>query len=48
MEFIQFHPTALKHSSILISESARGEGGYLVNSKGERFIDELLPRDIVG
>ncbi len=47
MEFIQFHPTALKHSSILISESARGEGGYLVNSKGERFIDELLPRDIV-
>jgi len=47
MEFIQFHPTALQHSSILISESARGEGGYLVNSKGERFIDELLPRDIV-
>ena len=47
MEFIQFHPTALRHSSILISESARGEGGYLVNSKGERFIDELLPRDIV-
>ncbi len=47
MEFIQFHPTALKHSSILISESARGEGGYLVNSNGERFIDELLPRDVV-
>jgi succinate dehydrogenase / fumarate reductase flavoprotein subunit len=47
MEFIQFHPTALKHSSILVSESARGEGGYLVNSKGERFIDELLPRDKV-
>ncbi len=47
MEFVQFHPTALKHSSVLISESARGEGGYLVNSKGERFIDELLPRDIV-
>ena len=47
MEFVQFHPTALKHSSILISESARGEGGYLLNSKGERFIDELLPRDIV-
>ena len=47
IEFIQFHPTALKGSSILISESARGEGGHLVNSKGVRFIDELLPRDIV-
>jgi len=47
MEFIQFHPTALKGSSILISESARGEGGYLVNSDGERFIDELKPRDEV-
>jgi len=47
MEFVQFHPTALKSSASLISESARGEGGYLVNSKGERFIDELLPRDIV-
>jgi len=47
MEFVQFHPTALKSSSILISESARGEGGYLVNSDGERFIDELKPRDVV-
>lgn len=47
MEFVQFHPTALKGSNILISESARGEGGYLVTSKGERFINELLPRDIV-
>ncbi|WOE70202.1 FAD-dependent oxidoreductase [Hydrogenimonas thermophila] len=47
MEFIQFHPTALKNSGILIGESARGEGGYLVNSKGERFIDELKPRDVV-
>ena len=47
MEFVQFHPTALRSSSILISESARGEGGYLLNSKGERFVDELLPRDIV-
>ena len=47
MEFVQFHPTALKNSSILISESARGEGGYLLNSKGERFTDELAPRDVV-
>jgi len=47
MEFIQFHPTALKHSNILISESARGEGGYLINGKNERFIDELKPRDEV-
>jgi len=47
MEFVQFHPTALKNSSILISESARGAGGYLLNTKGERFVDELLPRDKV-
>lgn len=47
MEFIQFHPTALKESSILISESARGAGGYLLNSKGERFTNELAPRDEV-
>ena len=47
MEFVQFHPTALKSSSILISESARGEGGYLINSNGERFVDELKPRDEV-
>jgi len=47
MEFVQFHPTALKSSSILISESARGEGGYLLNSKGERFTNELAPRDEV-
>ena len=47
MEFVQFHPTALKNSSILISESARGEGGYLLNSQGERFTDELAPRDVV-
>ena len=47
MEFIQFHPTALKHSSILISESARGEGGYLIDSDNVRFIDELKPRDEV-
>lgn len=47
MEFIQFHPTALKNSSILISESARGAGGHLVNSKNERFTNELAPRDEV-
>jgi len=47
MEFIQFHPTALKNSAILISESARGAGGHLLNSKGDRFVDELLPRDKV-
>ena len=47
MEFVQFHPTALKGSAILISESARGAGGHLLNSKGKRFVDELLPRDEV-
>ncbi|NPA50416.1 MAG: FAD-binding protein [Epsilonproteobacteria bacterium] len=47
MEFIQFHPTALKNSHVLISESARGEGGILINSDNERFVDELAPRDIV-
>ena len=47
MEFVQFHPTALKHSALLISESARGEGGYLLTEAGERFVDELKPRDEV-
>ncbi len=47
MEFIQFHPTALKDSGVLISESARGAGGKLVNAKEERFVDELKPRDEV-
>jgi len=45
MEFVQFHPTALKNSSILISESARGAGGHLLNKNGERFTDELASRD---
>jgi succinate dehydrogenase / fumarate reductase flavoprotein subunit len=54
MEFVQFHPTSLYGSNILISEGARGEGGYLVNASGERFMKryapdkmELAPRDIV-
>ncbi len=54
MEFVQFHPTSLFGTNILITEGARGEGGYLVNAKGERFMEryapkrmELGPRDIV-
>jgi succinate dehydrogenase/fumarate reductase flavoprotein subunit len=47
MEFVQFHPTGFVKTSYLVSEAARGEGGYLVNSKGERFVDELDRRDIV-
>ena len=54
MEFVQWHPTALVPSGILISEAARAEGAYLVNRLGERFMKryapqkmELAPRDIV-
>jgi succinate dehydrogenase / fumarate reductase flavoprotein subunit len=47
MEYIQFHPTTLKENSILLSESARGEGGYLVTLNEKRFVDELAPRDVV-
>lgn len=51
IDYIQIHPTALYTQkpgrAFLISESVRGEGGVLLNSKGERFVDELLPRDVV-
>jgi L-aspartate oxidase len=52
LNYIQFHPTAFFCKSsgerkFLISESVRGEGGRLINNKGERFVDELLPRDVV-
>ena len=54
MEFVQFHPTSLIGKNILITEGARGEGGHLVNNKGQRFMKdyapsvmELAPRDIV-
>lgn len=54
MEFVQFHPTTLIGTNILMTEACRGEGGYLVNNQGERFMKlyaptakELAPRDIV-
>ncbi len=50
-DYVQIHPTTLYSEkpgrSFLISESVRGEGGILLNDKGERFVDELLPRDVV-
>ncbi len=54
MEFLQFHPTGLVPSGILMTEACRGEGGYLKNNTGERFMEryapskmELAPRDMV-
>src|SRR4029079_6983293 len=50
VEFMQFHPTALHHPSMprpLLSEALRGHGALLRDTKGERFVDELLPRDQV-
>src|SRR5579884_2251977 len=53
-EFVQFHPTSLKENGVLLSEAARGEGAYLLNSNGERFMfkyapnkGELASRDVV-
>jgi succinate dehydrogenase/fumarate reductase flavoprotein subunit len=54
MEFVQFHPTGLYRHGILMSEACRGEGGYLTNANGDRFMEnyapdkmELAPRDLV-
>jgi succinate dehydrogenase / fumarate reductase, flavoprotein subunit len=54
MEFVQFHPTGIYRHGILMSEACRGEGGYLINNNGERFMEnyapskmELAPRDLV-
>jgi succinate dehydrogenase / fumarate reductase flavoprotein subunit len=54
MEMVQYHPTTLKGSGVLLTEGARGEGAYLINTKGERFMEkyapnmmELASRDVV-
>ena len=50
LEFVQFHPTALHHPSMprpLLSEALRGHGALLRDARGERFVDELAPRDVV-
>ena len=47
LEFVQFHPTTLVDSSLLLSEALRGEGAVLLDEHGQRFTDELAPRDVV-
>ena len=43
MEFVQFHPTGVYGAGMLISEGVRGEGGFLLNSEGERFMERYAP-----